>query len=679
MLQTSVPLDTDIIPPHKAFLVCGLLAGLAFAILNPPFQVPDESAHWWRAIYIANGTIASGPDDTMTASYATVVSRFHKDLKILIDNDRKLKKEHILSLFGAPLIPSAKIPWMILSSDLYNPLPYLPQIPSILIGQCIGLSPIMISYLGRFSNLFAWLLLIYMAIRISPLFKWGFFLLALMPMTLHQAASLSADSTTIAISFFCIAYVLKLGCDGQVTVIARRDCLLLPAIVALAALSKMNVVFLILLFLIPKGKFRNGRAYLFTLSSVFAIVLIGSLSWSYWNSWALETYKNSRAVVVFRENMFFIFQHPIAFASLLLSTLCKNNSDYLLQFAGRLGWLNMELPHWLLYSYLALIGIVAISYSDDAFLSRMQKIVIAIAFAASFLMIFVYLWITEALKDITFIPGVQGRYFIAVSPLFFLLLRRRGMGIPKRMLSLAAIICVATTYCITLPALCARYYGPVVVASISNEIRGCGEAISLDHNTTISQSFIINIPKFIRKSDYEGYLLCKIRNDEDRQLLKSLYHADENNYIYALKENITAQEKQRAQTIFNTVRGFYSTVSKIDILLDPGDKSHVEDVVLHLKKSPDDPEDSATSMLKGTRVQGAGWYTFEFHPVRLKIGRPYSIVLDSPGAQSWNAVGLCASGGDTYRRGRLRINGKPAAVMGTVRPMDLGFRIPIWF
>ncbi len=67
----------------------------------------------------------------------------------------------------------------------------------------------MIIYLARFANLLLYVLIVYSAIKLTPVHKWVFFLLALMPMTLYEAASLSADSFTIAVSFLLIALFLK--------------------------------------------------------------------------------------------------------------------------------------------------------------------------------------------------------------------------------------------------------------------------------------------------------------------------------------------------------------------------------------------------------------------------------------------------------------------------------------
>ncbi|HQR46192.1 MAG TPA: DUF2142 domain-containing protein, partial [Thermoanaerobaculia bacterium] len=48
--------------PAAIFLAVALPAGLLFAVLTPPFQVPDESAHFFRAFQMAEGTFRAGSD-----------------------------------------------------------------------------------------------------------------------------------------------------------------------------------------------------------------------------------------------------------------------------------------------------------------------------------------------------------------------------------------------------------------------------------------------------------------------------------------------------------------------------------------------------------------------------------------------------------------------------------------
>ena len=258
-------------PVHRAFLPIALAAGILYAMVNPPFQAPDESAHWWRAIYIMNGAAIAGPGDAMPRAYIETVMRFHRDLKLHIGPDGRLRRGDILALFRMPLRPGDREPFPILSVNLYNPIPYLPQLPAILIGQRLSLPPIATAYLGRFLNLFAWAALVCLALRIIPVFRWGLFLLALMPMTVHQAASLSADGFVIAISFLYIAFVFNLACAAPGTIVTRRDILLLALLTLLATLAKMNFALLLLLALVPRRLFERRASRLLTLASIAGI------------------------------------------------------------------------------------------------------------------------------------------------------------------------------------------------------------------------------------------------------------------------------------------------------------------------------------------------------------------------------------------------------------------------
>ena len=64
---------------------------------------------------------------------------------------------------------------------------------------------------ARIGNLLFFVAVLYLALRIAPVCRPVLFCLALMPMTIHQAASASADGPTIASAFLLFAYVLHLA------------------------------------------------------------------------------------------------------------------------------------------------------------------------------------------------------------------------------------------------------------------------------------------------------------------------------------------------------------------------------------------------------------------------------------------------------------------------------------
>ncbi|MDR3291632.1 MAG: DUF2142 domain-containing protein [Methanobrevibacter sp.] len=86
----------------------------------------------------------------------------------------------------------------------YMPLPYLGVAFVIKIGELLNSSLLALMYFGRLINLLIYTIIVYFSIKILPTGKYVFLLLALMPMSLYVASSISADSLNLALSFFII-------------------------------------------------------------------------------------------------------------------------------------------------------------------------------------------------------------------------------------------------------------------------------------------------------------------------------------------------------------------------------------------------------------------------------------------------------------------------------------------
>jgi hypothetical protein len=89
--ETSPPLAADcgrrrrrqagVLKPDRVFLVLGSLFGLAFLVLTPPFQVPDEDAHFYRSVEISEGHLVARKEgnytgDEVPAAVKALVTRY---------------------------------------------------------------------------------------------------------------------------------------------------------------------------------------------------------------------------------------------------------------------------------------------------------------------------------------------------------------------------------------------------------------------------------------------------------------------------------------------------------------------------------------------------------------------------------------------------------------------------
>ena len=70
--------------PLHLYLLLGTIGSFAFAILTPPFQVPDEVAHYYRAESIASGGVPTSSRDfvfTTCGSVCPMMSAHLRDLQ----------------------------------------------------------------------------------------------------------------------------------------------------------------------------------------------------------------------------------------------------------------------------------------------------------------------------------------------------------------------------------------------------------------------------------------------------------------------------------------------------------------------------------------------------------------------------------------------------------------------
>ncbi|MGZ7050337.1 MAG: DUF2142 domain-containing protein, partial [Methanobacterium sp.] len=308
-------------------------------------------------------------------------------------------------------------------------------------------------------------ILVYFAIKITPVHKWVFLMLALMPMTLNQAASLSADSFTIGLSFLTIAFFFNYSFFNRA--INSKDIIIMFILIFTLALSKQGYIpLLLLLLMIPIDKFNNSRI------RILAFALIGSITLLFTGIWDY-IFKDSYVAIVnpaisASNQIFFILQNPLQFGYIFLNTLNLKFQFYLISFVGIFGWLQIPLPEIMVYTYLAALIIVALLDKNKLVVNKVQKSVSFFTFLIISFMVFLFEYTTWTPVGASLIEGVMGRYFIPAAPLFFLLFYNRksfiqlsnkniDFKLPKKAgIIIAAFIAIFLT--ITLRMLIITYY-----------------------------------------------------------------------------------------------------------------------------------------------------------------------------------------------------------------------------
>ena len=228
----------------RLVLVLVLGFGLLYSLVLPPYAAPDEKYHinqsftlacrWANAFSAEEWRMGDVPLDT---SYR----RTHDFDALLQDENTTVFtwQEFSEQLFTTTTDSfDSHVALDELQTD-NNPLPYLPSAAVVLLCFVLHLGFVPTLFLGRLVNLLLFALLAAAAVRAAPFGKRVFAAAALLPMTLHLAASFSRDSLLLGLCFAFTALCLDAVFGAASTTVPPRRVLALAAAGLLLAPAKV--------------------------------------------------------------------------------------------------------------------------------------------------------------------------------------------------------------------------------------------------------------------------------------------------------------------------------------------------------------------------------------------------------------------------------------------------------
>ncbi|MEG3225530.1 MAG: hypothetical protein BME94_08520 [Methanobacteriales archaeon Met13] len=450
----------DNIEPQNLFVVIALIFGILFLFTTPPFQGHDEASHLYRASDISNGHLM--PQKDAENSWVYVPNSLRMISHLFQQGFTNLNIAYITSKLDFPIDYKYESKINLASGAMvtYSPLPYLSQALGVKLGILLNLPPLLVIYLTRFMNLVFCILLLFMAIRITPVHKWVFFMLALMPMTLFQMAMITADGVTISMSFLVIAAFLYYSLNPTIESIKRSQISTLFLLIAILALCKHLYFLLALLFLIiPSGKLggKEKKYAIFAVIMAFALSIVLTL-YSYTQIlYVPENISSSLSGQV----AFLLKIGPLWALKLFCRTINSQFDFYISSFVGMVGW-RLIIPLWLAWLYI--VGLIVAALFDarapqKISLHPKKKLILGIVAIMIILEVFVVEYLAWTPVGQNYIGGVQGRYLIPVAPLIFLLLWNKKLKnyLEEKYLKIIVIIIVIFTLSLATWAIINRY------------------------------------------------------------------------------------------------------------------------------------------------------------------------------------------------------------------------------
>jgi uncharacterized membrane protein len=412
------------ISPARLFIAVGVIFGIPWTLVTPPFQAPDEDLHFCRAWQLSEGHLFGREyqgvrGDSLPVSLIETITRINPGLRFHSKEQRQ-DPARIRFYLKQPLQSGVRAFYPFPTSVIYPPTAYLPQIIGITAARLLGLSALAAMYLGRLCNLLVWLALIYTAIRITPMGQWLFLLIAVMPMHLFLAASLSQDAAINGLFFLLLAAFLRLA--RQPYPLPAKKIAAVMLLTLLLSLSKPGFAIVSLLYLLlplpPAGQRKVHYLRLvvlvagsYALSSAWYALSQPNLDWNA----PFAAYARQRSLLL---------SDPFYFISAFFRSLWTFKYFYIRSHIGQLGWLDTVLPLDIIGIFLLMIVAAAfLNHRGD--LSPRQKALLAVVLSILFVQTFLGLWLVCSPLAGPYIHGMSGRYLIPMAPLFWLLFHNR--------------------------------------------------------------------------------------------------------------------------------------------------------------------------------------------------------------------------------------------------------------
>jgi uncharacterized membrane protein len=414
--------------PAITFVTFALPIGLLLVFLTPPFQVPDEFGHLKKSYDTAKMKLLP-PKNNFAERWIINCDEYSNkgsaSISKILKNSKDLMPQFIKDNYSDIATPCT-----------YPPNAYFFSGLAVYLGLKTQLSTLLIMYLARIFNLFAWIMIVFFLIRLVPVLKWSFVVIALLPMTVFEAASVSGDGITISCTLLLIAYLLKYIYDDDFLPDRVNLSLFILLSMQVSLCKYVYCPIILLLLCVPAWKFKGRLRQFFISIGILAISIAPALLW-------LKISPHLPAIAPNAEptkQLAFILQSPFRLVFVFLTSFWHYGYAYWNMTIGILGPLTVALPNWLYKIYFGLL-ILLIFFIESSlrvsFFLRTLSFLLTVAVCFVLMSFFYIIWTTPG-KNI--IDGMQGRYLIPLLPLLFITFAQSWIQVSEKVKNSSILI-----------------------------------------------------------------------------------------------------------------------------------------------------------------------------------------------------------------------------------------------
>jgi uncharacterized membrane protein len=429
------------------WLAWSLPFGLAVAWITPPWQVPDEPAHFLRMMDVSFGGMIGARNPAGGEGLGTIDPAAVPAFLTFADLPFHAERKDTLSLETKGRDgrwSGQKQSFGLVNTSVYPPVFYAPGALSMVATRARVADFVDSLLCARGINLVLGCVMIAIGLALARRIRLALLACAVLPMNIFMMASANQDALLIAALMMAAGWCDGVGARGEAA--KRWELVVLAVLLACAGMARPTHLFL--LGLLPLAWTRRREALV-----AAALAACGVLAWIVACLPIMPTHPGASVV----EQCRFLAGHVADLPGLLARTWQQNHTFYWFSFVGILGWLDTFLPRWFYLAVPLPLGLAFLSAS-----SRRGRRP-AVALAAVLLGVaatFVIEYLTWSPVGNPVIEGVQGRYLLPFAPVLALAVPAcPAIGrriVPWAVAAVLALMLVVPA--VTLRTLMLRYY-----------------------------------------------------------------------------------------------------------------------------------------------------------------------------------------------------------------------------
>lgn len=417
---------------EKCYLIVGIVFGIFFMFLFPPYSTPDELTHMGSAYYVSNAIM--GYENPVEDEDPLKIRACELGAWGTGELNQYVSREGYNTTLGNLFKIVDESENVLVDSNLWHLKPfyaYLIPAIGITIGRVLSWGVVPTAMLGSMFNMLFFVFSSYYAMKKIPFGKMILASYCLLPMTLHMASSYSYDNPILASTVVVIALGIRWCFSEHKITTSEVVAYVVYSILLFSTKGGVYAMFCLLPFLYGFSKEQVKHIW----KNYKRQIIVGGAIVAF--SWFLLMFPEVKRIMlneqkeVVSETGEVQYENYIAWADaegytlgsllgaprstikLLLNTVVERSDYYLMTLYGQsLGWFQIGLPHMIIFMYGAIGILSTLSLDGNRFLAGEDKLIVVFLSLVCCAMVIVALLLDHTPITSAYVEGVQGRYLL---------------------------------------------------------------------------------------------------------------------------------------------------------------------------------------------------------------------------------------------------------------------------